>query len=271
MKVRLSKMQLQWQAPVKALEKWQPEVKASQDANINIYEEIGEGFYSSGMTSKIVSSILRNSKGEDITVNINSAGGDMFEGLAIYNILKDYEGKVKIKVVGMAASAASIIAMAGDEIEIGESAFFMIHNAWSVVLGNKDDFLSAAEDFAKFDDAMCSIYAKKTSMGKDEIAEMMNKETWIVGKDAVEMGFASSIMGEEVITEDENIEASALRKVDIALAKSGVTRSERRKLIKSLTGTQNAAKSTQNAGNEEVVSALLDLQLKLNNLTKKDK
>lgn len=74
--------------------------------------------------------------GADVTVNINSPGGDMFEGLAIYNLLREYQGKVTVKVLGIAASAASVIAMAGDDIQIGRGAFLMIHNCWVVAMGS---------------------------------------------------------------------------------------------------------------------------------------
>lgn len=84
--------------------------------------------------------------GENVTVNINSPGGDMFEGLAIYNLLREYSGKVTVKVLGIAASAASIIAMAGDEIQIGRGAFLMIHNCWIVMIGNRHDLAKAAID-----------------------------------------------------------------------------------------------------------------------------
>lgn len=260
-------MKLQWQIPVKALEMWRPEIKAATDDKntISIYDVIGDDYYGGGMTAKIVSSVLRDVKGEDVTVNINSAGGDMFEGLAIYNILSEYEGKVKIKVMGMAASAASIIAMAGDEIEIAESAFLMIHNAWSLAIGNKNDFAKAAEDFDKFDDSMAGIYAKKTGKSIDEIKSMMDDETWISGKDAVEMGFATSLMGSDDTVESEvDKGTNALRRVDTALAKSGVTRSERRDLLKELTSTPCATDTTPCASDDEVKEALKALLNKLN-------
>lgn len=92
--------------------------------------------------------------GADVTVNINSPGGDMFEGLAIYNLLREYQGKVTVKVLGIAASAASVIAMAGDDIQIGRGAFLMIHNCWVVAMGTSnpvnpapgDDLVKAVRD-----------------------------------------------------------------------------------------------------------------------------
>lgn len=260
-------MNLQWQAPVKALEMWKPEIRAASDDKyaIDMYDIIGEGFYSDGVTVKGVTNALKRMNGEDVTVNINSAGGDMFEGLAIYNALREYDGKVTVKVMGMAASAASIIAMAGDEVLIGESAFFMIHNAWSIAVGNKNDFIKAAEDFSKFDEAMANIYAKKTGKDYAEITKMMDDETWLSGKDSVEMGFATDYLDDGDIAEmqtDKN--AKALRKVDTALAKAGVTRSERRDLIKDLTSTPCAAETTPCASDDGLEDALKALLKKLN-------
>lgn len=260
-------MKLQWQAPVKALEMWKPEIRAASegDNTIDMYDIIGEGYFSEGVTVNMVSRELKKANGDDVVVNINSAGGDMFEGLAIYNLLSEYKGNVTVRVMGMAASAASIIAMAGDDIEVGESAFFMIHNAWSLAMGNKHDFAKASEDFSKFDMAMGSIYSKKTGKDSEEIAKMMDDETWIVGKDAVDMGFATSLLSDEAIEEkDGDKNAKALRKVDTALAKAGITRSERRDLIKDLTSTPCATDSTPCASDDVLKEELKSLLAKLN-------
>lgn len=260
-------MKIQWQAPIKALENWKPEIRAAIDDKyaIDMYDIIGEGYYSDGVTLSAVSSKLNSMNGNDVTVNINSAGGDMFEGLAIYNALREYDGKVTVRVMGMAASAASIIAMAGDEVLIGESAFFMIHNAWSLAIGNKHDFAKASEDFAKFDDAMAQIYTKKTGKDYDEIVKMMDDETWIIGSDSVDMGFASGLLDDDKMAKyDDDKNAKALRKVDTALAKAGVTRSERRDLIKDLTSTPCATDTTPCASDDEVKEALQTLLTKLN-------
>lgn len=264
-------MNIQWQAPIKALERWTPCVLASfEEKNvINMYDMIGEGYYTTGVTASMVSEKLDVYGGDDVTVNINSAGGDMFEGLAIYNILKEYEGSVKVKVLGMAASAASIIAMAGDEIEIGESAFFMIHNAWSLAIGNKYDFEKAAKDFDKFDNAMANVYVSKTGIEYAEIVKMMDDETWIGGQDAVEKGFATKLLDTDEIKKlEEGASARSLRKVDTALAKAGISRSERRDLLKELTNTPSAVDTTPSASDEQLKDELKCLLAKLNTQTK---
>ncbi|HEC0958195.1 TPA: Clp protease ClpP, partial [Klebsiella pneumoniae] len=130
-----------------ALERWEPEVRAAgNDANsISIYDSIGENWEGTGVTAKRISAALRAIGDKDVVVNINSPGGDFFEGVAIYNLLREHPGRVTVQVMGLAASAASVIAMAGDEILMGDGSFLMIHNAWAVAIGNRHDMADAAK------------------------------------------------------------------------------------------------------------------------------
>ncbi|EPJ5267720.1 head maturation protease, ClpP-related, partial [Providencia stuartii] len=115
----------------KALDKWNSGIRAaSSDNTISVLDVIGEDFWGEGVTAKRISAALRAIGNQDVVVNINSPGGDMFEGLAIYNLLRAHNGKVTVNILGIAASAASVIAMAGDEIRMGRGAFLMIHNCW---------------------------------------------------------------------------------------------------------------------------------------------
>lgn len=120
-----------------ALDRWNGGIKAAatDDNSISVFDVIGQDYWGEGVTAKRIAGALRAMNGADVTVNINSPGGDMFEGLAIYNLLREYQGKVTVKVLGIAASAASVIAMAGDDIQIGRGAFLMIHNCWVVAMG----------------------------------------------------------------------------------------------------------------------------------------
>lgn len=233
--------------PETIMSKWHPEIQAADsedEATINIYDIVGEDWWTGqGMTSKIVSAVLRKNKGKEITVNINSPGGDFFEGLAIYNLLKEHDADVTVRIVGMAASAASVIAMAGTTIKIAEAGFLMIHNAWHICVGNKHDMAERAKVLSQFDESMIGIYAKKTGLSNDEITSMMDKETWISGADSVEKGFATQFLDSDELEKDDGEKASfnsALKAVDVALAKAGKTRSERRNIIKDLTGTPGA-------------------------------
>ncbi|VFT21653.1 phage portal protein [Klebsiella pneumoniae] len=149
-----------------ALDRWDGGIKAAatDDNSISVFDVIGQDYWGEGITAKRIAGALRAMNGADVTVNINSPGGDMFEGLAIYNLLREYEGRVTVKVLGIAASAASIIAMAGDDIQIGRGAFLMIHNCWVYAMGNRLDFAELALSLEPFDTAMADIYAARSGL-----------------------------------------------------------------------------------------------------------
>ena len=239
---------LQWDAPSQALDAWAGKPFAAEADNpntISIYDVIGQDFWTGeGTTAKRISAALRSIGKNDVTVNLNSPGGDMFEGLAIYNLLAEHPGKVSVRVMGIAASAASIIAMAGDEIEMGLGSFLMIHNSWGMVVGNQNDMRDAAETFAQFDSAMADIYVHRTGQAKKDVEKWMDAETFLTANDAVEKGFATGTF--EAPSNDKGdmnarSELSARRRLDAMLAKQGMPRSERRKLLRDATGMQDAA------------------------------
>ncbi|RWX28948.1 Clp protease ClpP [Rhizobium leguminosarum] len=155
---------------------------------IDLYDEIGYW----GTDARGFRARLKDATG-DITLRINSPGGDVFDGIAIYNDLLAYDGKVKVEVVGLAASIASIIAMAGDEITIADNAMFMIHNAWTIGVGNRHDMADVAAVLTKIDDALARTYAARTTTGIRSIKQMMDDETWLSAKEAKEAGFATSV------------------------------------------------------------------------------
>jgi len=127
---------INFQVLPRAFERWNPGVHAADggesDRTISIYDVIGYDFFGDGVTARRIAGALRNMGEGPVTVNINSPGGDMFEGLAIYNLLREHPGEVTVKVLGLAASAASVIAMAGDTVQIARAGFYMVHNAWVV-------------------------------------------------------------------------------------------------------------------------------------------
>jgi len=240
----------------KALERWNPAIQAAaqDDASISIFDQIGyDGWTGEGTTAKRIAAALRSMNGADVTVNINSPGGDVFEGLAIYNLLREYKGAVTVNVLGLAASAASFIAMAGDEVRIARAGFLMIHNSWVMAVGNRNDLREVAETLEPFDRAMADIYAARTGRNQDEMLALMDAETWIGGSDAIEAGFADDLLSADQVAESEGASASAsnaIKRIDLLMARQNIPRSERRRLIheiKSSTpsaagnGTQNAA------------------------------
>lgn len=132
-------------------------------------------------------------KEKEIDVRINSAGGMVFEGFAIYNLLKDHPAKINMKIDGYAASIASVVAMAGDTITLGENAFLMIHDPWMIAAGTASEFRSQADTLDQLRDKIASVYASRSGRDATEFAAMMAEETWIDADRAVELGLADTI------------------------------------------------------------------------------
>ena len=137
--------------------------------------------------------------GEDIEVHINSGGGDVYAGSEINTALRSYSGKVVVKIVGIAASAASVIAMAGDEVEISPTAQIMIHNVSSNVSGDHNALLHEAEVLEGFNKSIANAYIYKTGKALDDLLSLMDKTTWFDAESAVNQGFADKIMFAEEI------------------------------------------------------------------------
>lgn len=249
-----------------ALDRWQPAVQAAadDDNSISIYDVIGEDFWTGeGVTVKRIDAALRKIGNRDVVVNINSPGGDVFEGIAIYNRLREHPANVQVRVLGLAASAASVIAMAGDEIQIGEAAFVMIHNAWVMAVGNRNDMKEVAEFLEPFDAALRDVYVQRTGIEADEISGMMDAETWIGGKSAVERGFADALLPSDETKKVENREEAkinAVRRVEAHLCRE-MPRSAARDLINEIKGKSGAAPETakQDAGDTELTASLAGL------------
>lgn len=249
----------------RALDKWNSSIRAASSANtISVLDVIGEDYWGEGVTAKRISGALRAIGNNDVVVNINSPGGDMFEGLAIYNLLRAHSGKVTVNILGIAASAASIIAMAGDEIHMGRGAFLMIHNCWSIGVGNRHDFAKLAADLEPFDKSMADIYVARSGQSESVVSKMMDDETYIASSDAIAKGFADGLLAADEINDGDESPQAAIRKLDAALAKAEMPRSERRKLISALTGSMPGATSDPNgmpsATNEINPKTLSDLQ-----------
>lgn len=225
------------QIQMRALDRWNAGIQAAADSDsersISVYDVIGADYWTGeGVTSKRIAGALRALGKGPVTVNVNSPGGDMFEGLAIYNLLREHDGEVTVKILGLAASAASVIAMAGDTVQIARAGFLMIHNAWVVAMGNRHDLEDAAKTLEPFDSAMASIYAARTGRDQKEMAKAMDAETWIGGEAAVEDGFADELLAsDQVKNGSSKASASAVRRVESALRASGMPKSEAVRLI----------------------------------------
>lgn len=162
---------------------------SSDVTEINLYDEIGMW----GVTAKAFREALNSVTTPTIKLNINSPGGDVFDGIAIFSDLIDHSATVDVRVTGLAASAASLIAMAGDTVTIAEHAFFMIHNAWTFSIGNKAQLEKDAQVLAKIDEQLADRYAQRTGQDLGDIVDMMDAETWLNADEAVELGFADDM------------------------------------------------------------------------------
>jgi len=164
---------------------------ASDEAEIFIYDVIGGLDVDAKSFIEQVKAIAANK----IKLRINSPGGSVFDAIAIYNYMQSSEKTFNVLVDGIAASAASFIAMAGDTLTMPANTFLMIHNAWMSVYGNPEELRKAADDLDKFNDSIVMSYVDKTGMEESEIRKLMDDESWISGEEAQEMGFADEVIG----------------------------------------------------------------------------
>jgi len=225
------------QVQTRAMDRWNSGVRAASDKegdrSISVYDVIGQDYWTGeGVTAKRVAGALRALGAGPVTVNVNSPGGDMFEGLAIYNLLREHDGEITVKVLGLAASAASVIAMAGDKVQIARAGFFMVHNSWVMVAGNQNDLREVADWLEPFDAAMAGIYAARTGADVKAIRKLLDAESWIGGESAIEDGFADELLpSDQVAKGSAKASASAVRRIESALRASGMPKSEAMRLI----------------------------------------
>ncbi len=130
----------------------------------------------------------------NITVWINSPGGDCVAAAQIYNMLMDYKGDVTVKIDGIAASAASVIAMAGTKVLVSPVSMLMIHNPMTAAFGNSDEMQKAIEMLSSVKDSIINAYEIKTGLSRAKLSHLMDSETWMDAHKAVELGFADEIM-----------------------------------------------------------------------------
>lgn len=228
--------------PPSAMTAWNAGVRSASetDTSISILDVIGTDWWTGeGVTTKRIAGALRAIGEQDVVVNINSPGGDYFEGLAIYNLLREHKGRVTVKILGIAASAASVIAMAGDDVQIARAGFLMIHNTWVGASGDRHQLRETADWLEPFDNAAVDIYASRTGIDAAEIGAMLDKETWIGGADAVTRGFADGLLSNDAVRDDpqarERTERLRAERATDNLGRiAGVSRSDIKQLIQDL-------------------------------------
>lgn len=175
--------------------------KGTTAGEIYIYEDVGEGWFG-GVTAKQFATDLKAlGPVQTLDVRINSGGGDVFDGLAIYRQLVDHPARVVSHIDGFAASIASVIAMAGDEIRISEAGFVMIHDAWGLAVGSAADMRQMADLLDTTSGSITDVYVARTRAQRPDVRQWMEAETWFTGAEAVEHGFADSV--------EENLKVAA--------------------------------------------------------------
>ena len=152
-----------------------------------------ETWYGDEVTPQLFKDEL-NAESGDITVWINSPGGDVFAAAQIYNMLRDYQGHVTVKIDGLAASAASVIAVAGDTVLVSPVAMMMIHNPATIAMGNTKDMEAAIAMLNEVKESILNAYVDKTGLSRNKLSKMMDDESWFNAKKAVELGFADKIL-----------------------------------------------------------------------------
>lgn len=178
------------------------EIKMSKDGNIPevlIYDVIGSNFFMDGVTAKQFHQDLKEIEGDEVLVRINSPGGSIWEGLAIYNTLRTSDKKIITQVDGMAASMASIIFLAGEERYMAENSYMLIHNPATCACGDEEDFESALDILKTLTAKMVQIYKDNSNYKEKEIREKMDKETMLTSEECSDAGFCTKIIAENKI------------------------------------------------------------------------
>lgn len=158
-------------------------------AEVYIFDEIG----AYGITAQDFIAEMKEYKDTPVNLRINCIGGDVFDGMAMYNIIKKREAKTTAYIEGIAASMGSVIALAADQVVMAENSLFMIHNAWGGAMGEAEDMRKTASVLEKISGEIASIYKRKTALSLDRITDMMDEETWLNAEEAYELGFVDTI------------------------------------------------------------------------------
>jgi len=181
---------------------------ANDEAEVWLYGMIGDSW--EGTTGKQFADDLKalGKSIKTLNVYINSPGGSAFDGVAIHNVLKRHNARKIVQIDGVAASIASVVAMAGDEIRIAENGMMMIHDPWALAMGNSADLRKMAEALDKVRDAILSSYVARTTTGEEQLQAWMADETWFTAAEAVSAGLADEISGSVAMAAFANLDLS---------------------------------------------------------------
>lgn len=180
-----------------------------------LYGDIGDGFFD-GINAKTVQEQLSNVDADEIEVHLNSYGGDVFESIAIHNLLKQKDATITVIVDGIAASGGSVIAMAGDTIKMPKNTELMIHNPWTIVFGNAKEMRKIADDLDKHQDVLEESYMNRFNGSLEDLQKLLDEETYLTADEAVSYGLADEVVSDEVVeepaeTDEETIDEIAAK------------------------------------------------------------
>lgn len=230
---------------------------ANNEAEILVYGEIGADWWGDGNDPKAFAKELQKIDATILKVRINSGGGDLFAGLAMYSALKQFKGKVITYIDGLAASAASIIAMAGNEVVMPANAVLMIHNASTMAYGDHNDFRKIADDIETSTGAMVATYVEKTGLSSDEVKSMMDIETYLSATEALAKGFIDRIDSEIQLNASINNEGKfVVNGINTALPSEKIAKISKLLAIKS--NTANLARQSNILQGEIVMPLTLE-------------
>ncbi len=190
-----------------------PTVRAltNDEAEVLLYDEIG-GLW--GIQADDIRRDLESLAAKTIHVRINSPGGSVFDGMAVYNTLREHDARIVTHIDGLAASMASVIAMAGDEVRMSESAFLMIHEPWTITIGNAEQLRKDAALLDKIGGTAVHIYQAKTGVDDEEVRAWMEAETWFTGQEAADAGFVDAL---DNAAEDDDPAAQVAALFDLSI------------------------------------------------------
>ncbi len=242
-----------WEKDLDKKHQWYDIQASGETTEIKIFDVIGWPF----IEAFDFTSDLEKTNTKKVQVNINSPGGDVFDGVAIYNALLDHPAEITTYVSGLAASIASIIAMAGNKRTIAPSGFMMIHSPWTFALGNADDIEKETNVLRKIESTMADIYAEKTGKSSAKMLQAMKNETWYSGQEAVQAGLAEQVLIKDKNQKQAKFDLSMFKKAPavagettkrqierVLMQDAGLTRSQARDLMQNGYGKH----SMQDAG-----------------------
>ncbi len=186
----------------------------AKEGHLYVYDVIGDGWFGGVSAKQVADALEEMGDVKTLHIYINSPGGSVFEANAIYENIRRHEARKVVHVDGLAASAASVLAMVGDEVITSSGAMWMIHDPWTIAIGSKADMLAAADMLDKVRGTLVDRYANRTKQPKDQISKWMEDETWMSAAEAKERGFTDSVTEEEGAEEGEEEVDGALALLD---------------------------------------------------------